>query len=239
MLRFIVRRLLWAIPTLLIVTFLVFWRSASAPTRSPSYMRSTPGPRRRRSQQFKEANGLVGSIPEQYFRWLGNFVTGDWGISIKGNRPVWPELKDALANTLVLGDLRHRRRHHRRPGHRHLLRPAPVLQVRHGRHDAVPSSASRSRRSSRRSCCSCCSPSTHEVVRTLDSRSCRPPASTRPATRASTSVLRLKHMILPVDGRRHPDHRRLQPLHAGLAARGQELRLHAHRPRRRGSASAG
>ena len=54
-------------------------------------------------QQYREANGLVGTMPEQYFRWAGHFVTGDWGTSIKGNRPVWPEMKNALANTLVLG----------------------------------------------------------------------------------------------------------------------------------------
>jgi peptide/nickel transport system permease protein len=41
--------------------------------------------------------------PEQYVRWLRHFVTGNWGRSIKGSRPVWPELKRALANTIVLG----------------------------------------------------------------------------------------------------------------------------------------
>ena len=48
-------------------------------------------------------NGLVGSTPEQYVRWLGHFVTGNWGRSIKGSRPVWPELKKSLANTVTLG----------------------------------------------------------------------------------------------------------------------------------------
>jgi peptide/nickel transport system permease protein len=48
-------------------------------------------------------NGLVGSVPEQYFRWLGHFVTGHWGTSIKGSRPVWPAMRDAMGNTLVLG----------------------------------------------------------------------------------------------------------------------------------------
>ncbi|MFM8907418.1 MAG: ABC transporter permease, partial [Actinomycetota bacterium] len=38
-----------------------------------------------------------------YFRWLGNFVTLDWPRSIKGSREVWPQLKDALANTIRLG----------------------------------------------------------------------------------------------------------------------------------------
>jgi peptide/nickel transport system permease protein len=45
----------------------------------------------------------VGSTPEQYVRWLGHFLSGNWGRSIKGSRPVWPVLKDALANSIVLG----------------------------------------------------------------------------------------------------------------------------------------
>ncbi|NDF83763.1 MAG: ABC transporter permease subunit, partial [Actinobacteria bacterium] len=38
-----------------------------------------------------------------YFKWLKNFVTGEWPRSIKGRREVWPALKDAMANTLRLG----------------------------------------------------------------------------------------------------------------------------------------
>ena len=38
-----------------------------------------------------------------YFQWLVNFVTLDWPRSIKGSREVFPQLKDALANTLRLG----------------------------------------------------------------------------------------------------------------------------------------
>jgi hypothetical protein len=32
-------------------------------------------------EEFREAHHLTDSIPEQYARWLGGFVTGDWGIS--------------------------------------------------------------------------------------------------------------------------------------------------------------
>ena len=40
-----------------------------------------------------------------YFTWLGGFLTGDWPNSIKGNREVWPNLKDAMANSLRLGGI--------------------------------------------------------------------------------------------------------------------------------------
>jgi peptide/nickel transport system permease protein len=68
-----------------------------------SYLRVNPRATPEKIQQYKEVNGLIGSPPEQYFHWLGHFLTGNWGNSIKGNRPVWPSMKDALANTLVLG----------------------------------------------------------------------------------------------------------------------------------------
>ena len=103
MLRFTGRRLLWAIPTLFIISFLVFMALRAGTDPVASYLRVNPRATPEKIQQYKEANGLVGSMPEQYFRWAGNFVTGNWGNSIKGNRPVWPEMKDALANTLVLG----------------------------------------------------------------------------------------------------------------------------------------
>ena len=48
-------------------------------------------------------------------------------------------------------------------------------------------------------------------------------------------VLRAKHLILPVDRGGHPDHRRLQPLHAHAAHGGQELATTCARPGARAS----
>ena len=101
MARFIAMRAAWAIPVLLIVTFLTFWavKSATDPVQSYLDTRATP----EMVEEYKEKHGLIGSTPEQYFRWLGNFLTLEWGNSIKGNRPVWPDLKAAMVNSLVLG----------------------------------------------------------------------------------------------------------------------------------------
>jgi peptide/nickel transport system permease protein len=105
LLRFIIRRVLWAIPTLFIITFLVFVAIRIGTDPVASYVRLNPRATEEKIQQYKDANGLNGSIVEQYFAWLKNFLTFNWGNSIKGNRPVWPELKVALSNTLVLGVL--------------------------------------------------------------------------------------------------------------------------------------
>jgi peptide/nickel transport system permease protein len=102
-LRYTSRRLLWAIPTLFIITFLVFLALRAGTDPVASYLRVNPRATPEKILQYKQKNGLIGSPPEQYFRWLGHFLTGNWGNSIKGNRPVWPEMKNALANTLVLG----------------------------------------------------------------------------------------------------------------------------------------
>ena len=103
MTRFVVKRVLWAIPILIIITFLTFWAVKSATDPVQSYLRINPRATPEMVDAYKEANGLVGSTPEQYFRWLGNFLTLDWGNSIKGNTPVLPDLTQALGRSLVLG----------------------------------------------------------------------------------------------------------------------------------------
>ena len=103
MARFVSRRLLWTIPTLFIITFLVFIAIRIGTDPVQSYLRINPRASKAKIQQYKDKNGLNGSMVSQYFSWLHHFVTFNWGRSIKGNRPVWPELKAAMANTLVLG----------------------------------------------------------------------------------------------------------------------------------------
>jgi peptide/nickel transport system permease protein len=94
---------MWAIPILLIVTFVAFWAVKAGTDPVQSYLRLNPRATPKQIQAYRDANGLNGGTVQQYFSWLKNFLTGNWGNSIKGNRPVYPELKNALANTLVLG----------------------------------------------------------------------------------------------------------------------------------------
>ena len=103
MIRFIGRRLLWTIPTVFLITFLVFIAIRVGTDPVQSYLRINPRASQKKVQQYKEANGLTGNMVSQYFNWLHHFVTFNWGRSIKGSRPVWPELKNAMANTIVLG----------------------------------------------------------------------------------------------------------------------------------------
>src|SRR5499427_7531033 len=50
----------------------------------------------------KRAYGFDKPLPVQYLVWLGRVVTGDLGKSIATRRPVILDVRDALANSLVL-----------------------------------------------------------------------------------------------------------------------------------------
>jgi peptide/nickel transport system permease protein len=103
--RFIVRRLIWAIPTILIVTFLVYVAIRIGTDPVASYLRSNQRASQAKVQEYIEQNGLYegfGGYVRGYFQWLGGFVTGDWPNSIKGNREVWPNLQNAIGNSLRL-----------------------------------------------------------------------------------------------------------------------------------------
>jgi peptide/nickel transport system permease protein len=104
--RFILRRLMWAIPTLVLVTFLVYVAIRLGTNPSEAYQRSNPRANEAKIKQYEELNNLypgIGGYFRGYWGWLQGFVTGDWPRSIKGRRQVWPELKDAMANSLRLG----------------------------------------------------------------------------------------------------------------------------------------
>jgi len=106
--RFIVRRLIWAVPTLLIVTFLVYVAIRLGTNPVESYKRSNVRASPAKIQEYIEANGLYegfGGYVKGYFTWLGGFLSGDWPNSIKGNREVWPNLKNAMANSIRLAGI--------------------------------------------------------------------------------------------------------------------------------------
>ena len=96
---------MWAVPTLLLVTFLVYIALRLGTDPLQSYLRANPRATKVKIAQYKSVNGLSSNYVLGYFHWLKNFVTFNWPRSIKGSREVWPELKDALANTLRLGSL--------------------------------------------------------------------------------------------------------------------------------------
>ncbi len=107
MARFILRRLLWLIPTVVLVTFLVYFAVRIGWNPVAAYKRANPRASAAKLAQYKEANGLYDGftgILRGYAEWGWRFVRGpeEWSRSIKGSGEVWPLLRYSIFNTLRL-----------------------------------------------------------------------------------------------------------------------------------------
>jgi peptide/nickel transport system permease protein len=104
--RYIARRLLLMIPTLLGVTFVVFVMVRSVPGDVIENILGEFGAGDEETKQaLREEYSLDGNIASQYVRWLGDIVRFDFGKSIISNRTVVSELKHRMPVTLELSIL--------------------------------------------------------------------------------------------------------------------------------------
>ncbi|WP_025995860.1 ABC transporter permease [Pseudomonas viridiflava] len=104
MLMFILRRLLSAIPTLILVSLFVFTLQKLLPgdpvlamageERDPAVM-----------EYLRDKYRLNDPIPLQYLNWIGNVLTGDFGTSLRTEQPVTTLLASKLPVTLELAVL--------------------------------------------------------------------------------------------------------------------------------------
>ena len=102
MLRFLVRRLLQAIPTLLILTILVFAWLRSLPGGPAAALlgdKATP----EKIANLNHVLGLDQPVIIQYFKFLGRAITGDFGASLVSTQPVMSEIGTFLPATIELG----------------------------------------------------------------------------------------------------------------------------------------
>lgn len=88
--------LLWGIVTLL---FVLLHLAPGDPTAAYFNPNVSPDV----IEQMRRNFGLDQPLLEQYLRWLGSFLTGDFGFSFSRLRPVADVLGEALPNTLWLG----------------------------------------------------------------------------------------------------------------------------------------
>ncbi len=101
MLRFVLRRLLQVIPTLLLLSLLVFAWLRSLPGGPASAFlgdRATP----ERIAELNRVLGLDQPIFVQYGRFLGRTLSGDFGVSTITGQPVLAEIGRALPATVEL-----------------------------------------------------------------------------------------------------------------------------------------
>jgi peptide/nickel transport system permease protein len=101
---FIAKRVLQAIPLLLIISIMSFTLLKLAPIDPLAQMRANPAISAAAIKQEEERLGLNKPAAVQYFIWLGNTIRGDMGISTSGNS-VCALLLSRAGNTLLLGVL--------------------------------------------------------------------------------------------------------------------------------------
>ena len=99
---FILRRLLAAVPVLLIITFATFFLMQLLPGGPLAAYENNPEISQKDIERLRHEMGLDRPIPVQYWAWLKNFVQGDWGYSFTTKGPVLIEIWDRLPNTLYL-----------------------------------------------------------------------------------------------------------------------------------------
>ncbi|ROT98062.1 ABC transporter permease [Histidinibacterium lentulum] len=99
--RYILKRLVSAIPVLLGISIIVFLIMAAIPgDPATAILGSYATPEN--VERLNRDLGLDKPLIQRYFIWLGNVVTGDFGRSFTLNRPVLDEILDRFGATLIL-----------------------------------------------------------------------------------------------------------------------------------------
>jgi peptide/nickel transport system permease protein len=103
--RYVVQRLLLAIPTLFGLTLLVFVALRVAlPTDVIDRIVGEYGRNDvERQQRLRQSLGLSASLPQQYLRWLGDLARGNFGRSLHSGIPVTTEMRRRIPVSLELG----------------------------------------------------------------------------------------------------------------------------------------
>ncbi len=99
--RYVIRRLLQAIPLLLLVSVFMFLLIHALPG-GPEQVIFNPHLSPAGRAALRARFGLDDSLPIQYLKWLGNIITGNFGFSFATNQPVSQILSERFPATLEL-----------------------------------------------------------------------------------------------------------------------------------------
>jgi peptide/nickel transport system permease protein len=100
--RLLARRFAHALPLLFLISVLVFLLIHAAPGGPLAIYLANPNVRPEDIERLRRALGLDRSLWQQYWSWLGAFLTGDWGYSFSDGRPVASRVFERLPATLEL-----------------------------------------------------------------------------------------------------------------------------------------
>jgi peptide/nickel transport system permease protein len=105
--RYLLKRLLAVIPTLLGITLITFalLRLAPGDPLGLSGEAVAPGLSQEQVQALREQRGIERPLLEQYARWVGRLVRLDFGESFQDGRPVSTRIGESLPATALLSGL--------------------------------------------------------------------------------------------------------------------------------------
>src|SRR3982750_3273832 len=98
--RFIARRLILAVPTLLMISFVLFAVLSLAPGDPLSQFAANPAVPPEVRENIRRSLGLDQPWPVRYVKWIVALAHGDWGYSFASRIPVWDLIKMRVPSTL-------------------------------------------------------------------------------------------------------------------------------------------
>ncbi len=102
--KYIIRRVTFMMLTLLLTSAIIFGITQFLPGDVAQVVLGREAGEAQ-LEAFREEFGLNDPLIVQYGRWLGNFVTGDWGTSLSTRQPIMPLVLERLRNSLMLTGL--------------------------------------------------------------------------------------------------------------------------------------
>ena len=105
MTRYIIRRLLQAIPLLFVISIIVFALIQIAPNNPLAALENNPNIAPADLARLRAEYGFDDPLPLKYWKWLSQTLQGNWGDSFVTHRPVLTEIGERFPNTLYLSGI--------------------------------------------------------------------------------------------------------------------------------------
>jgi ABC-type dipeptide/oligopeptide/nickel transport system permease component len=101
MATYIIRRVLYSIPVIIVSTFIIF-TFVSVSGDPLSFIKMQPNASRDTIENITKREHLDDPVPVRYVYWMHEAITQKFGGTLVGDRPIWPDLKRVMGNTLQL-----------------------------------------------------------------------------------------------------------------------------------------
>ncbi|MGI5990320.1 MAG: ABC transporter permease [Lachnospiraceae bacterium] len=100
--KYILKRLLLAIPTFIIITAVVYFLSSQAPGNPVDLIKAAGNITPEMEAQLRHQYGLDQPVVIRYLKWLWGILRGDMGVSSRTNQPVSSLIAQRIGPTLLL-----------------------------------------------------------------------------------------------------------------------------------------